>query len=100
MKLKNRMITGSIVSGALLIGALVGAAPANATTAAVEGGTWNYGVSSGVFSNYYNPTRLHRATSCNGNGACARSADTRGGNWANSQIAKTSSGNGAYYYNY
>lgn len=97
MKLKNRVLAGLIAAAALGVGLSTAAvAPANATTAYPEGGTWQYGHS---FSNYHHPSKLHRSTTCTSTG-CTRSADARGGSWSYSSRQVTLYGNQAYYYVY
>lgn len=107
MNLRNRFLASAVVVGAVAIGGLISAAPANAAVAtnnavstSVEGGVWNYGVSTAVWSEYYNPFYKHRSTACDGNDNCTRSADTGAGGWAGSVHSKTGGGNTAFYYNY
>jgi lactococcin 972 family bacteriocin len=102
MKSKSRSVTGALVAGAVAIGALFGAAPANATTTHPGGGTFSYGVAGypgDSWSNYLHPSKKHRSTACNSSW-CTRSADKSGGSWAKVAVAASLSGNKAYYYVY
>lgn len=101
MKNKNRRIIGALIaSGLALGGALVIAAPANATTAYPEGGTWNYGFKGvTVYSDYYHASKKHRTTACRSN-FCARSEDKPGGSWATQGVQSSATGNQSYYYVY
>ncbi len=89
-----------LASGLALGGALTVAAPANATTAYPEGGTWNYGFKGvTVYSDYYHPSKKHRTTACRSD-FCARSTDQYGGNWASQGVQSSAKGNESYYYVY
>jgi len=85
-----------------LAGVLVVApvAAAGATTVAVGGGLWTYGVDwQNVFSNYHHSTKYHSATACSSSWDC-RQVSAAPGAWANASKYRSIADNSAYWNTY
>lgn len=95
MKKSRKLAAGAALASALLVGGV--AVPANAvvTTCPGVGGTWDYGVSSIVWSNFYHGSYLHRSTAGNSLGDW-RSPNTQPGYWSKVSVGATAFNNRAY----
>jgi|GEM_PF-598897 len=93
------------VSAALVVGGMIAAAPASATTAYPNGGIWNYGCDSTCnsgHSNYYLAIDWHGSSTCTyltTGQACNRSANTGPQTWSySSQFSNAGVNNLQYYW--
>ncbi|MGL5021408.1 MAG: lactococcin 972 family bacteriocin [Mycoplasmatales bacterium] len=65
----RKLLSNLIVFAMLLV---ISTSTLSAATAYVEGGTWSYGVTNVVYSNYHHPSRWHSASVINYRGEKAR----------------------------
>lgn len=68
-----------------------------ANAVSVEGGEWNYGVNSVVFSNYYHPSQIHGSSVINGDGLKVTDYNKAAGKTSYASAKAARSGNQAFY---
>lgn len=82
--MKSKVLLASLVGGILVISGAVGAVAA--TENPPEGGTWNYGVSSNVYtraySKYFHPSRCHGSSVYRNGSLIVRSIQTAPNYWS------------------
>ncbi|MBC9943231.1 lactococcin 972 family bacteriocin [Leucobacter sp. cx-328] len=79
--------------------ALTGGSAANAVTRGAEGGTWSYGVGRlSTYSDYYHPRERHGSTARNGYGMTEKAWGISRGRWSHASVARTKTGNTAYFH--
>lgn len=91
----KKLTVGLLIAAAVVVG---GAAPANAATGPCPdgvGGSWDRGVTSTVWSNFYHSKYLHRSTAGNSLGDW-RSPSTQAGYWSKISVAATAANNRTY----
>jgi lactococcin 972 family bacteriocin len=93
----KRMIAGGILTLGLTLGGT--SAALAETTYPPEGGTWNYGVVSGVhlYSDYFHQTQCHGSSTRNDFGLSS-SPEVIGGVWSNNSQGTTPNQNNRAYY--
>ena len=93
----KKILTVLAITGALVVAPAAGAM---ATTVAVGGGLWTYGVNwQNVYWNYHHASRYHSATACSSDWDCVQSSAAPGA-WANASKYRSINQNTAYWNTY